>query len=197
MLQASAAQENLNARQENYAMETLLTHAGNHPEAHHASSTRRFTTPRRCFIGPSSRWNGPRRTGLRRILRPLRHAHDVRARGGGGGARGRRRAPRPASGLAAIGATLAAAAQRRRPSAHGRQRLRPCARLCDKNAGALSVSEVTYYDPVVGAGIADLMRPNTRLVYLSRRAQLTFESPDVPPRRRRHMPRAPSPSWTT
>jgi len=40
--------------------------------------------------------------------------------------------------------------------------------------------EVTYYDPLVGAGIAGLMRPNTRLVYLESPGSLTFEVQDVP-----------------
>jgi cystathionine beta-lyase len=40
--------------------------------------------------------------------------------------------------------------------------------------------ETTYYDPMIGAGIAELIRPNTRLVHLETPSSLTFEVPDVP-----------------
>ena len=39
--------------------------------------------------------------------------------------------------------------------------------------------ETTYYDPMIGAGIADLIRPNTRLVHLEAPSSLTFEVPDI------------------
>ena len=39
--------------------------------------------------------------------------------------------------------------------------------------------ETTYYDPMIGAGIADLIRPNTRLIHLETPSSLTFEVPDV------------------
>jgi cystathionine beta-lyase len=40
--------------------------------------------------------------------------------------------------------------------------------------------ETTFFDPLVGAGTADLMRPNTRAVYLESPGSLTFEVQDVP-----------------
>jgi cysteine-S-conjugate beta-lyase len=40
--------------------------------------------------------------------------------------------------------------------------------------------EVTFYDPLVGAGIAGLMRPSTRVVYLESPGSQTFEVQDVP-----------------
>jgi cysteine-S-conjugate beta-lyase len=40
--------------------------------------------------------------------------------------------------------------------------------------------EVTFYDPLVGAGIAELMRPSTRVVYLESPGSQTFEVQDVP-----------------
>jgi cysteine-S-conjugate beta-lyase len=40
--------------------------------------------------------------------------------------------------------------------------------------------ETTYYDPMIGAGIAELIRPNTRLIHLEAPSSLTFEVPDVP-----------------
>jgi cystathionine beta-lyase len=38
---------------------------------------------------------------------------------------------------------------------------------------------VRYYDPLIGAGIADLMRPNTRLVWIESPGSVTMEVPDV------------------
>ncbi|HLZ67697.1 MAG TPA: cystathionine beta-lyase [Aliidongia sp.] len=40
--------------------------------------------------------------------------------------------------------------------------------------------ETTYYDPMIGAGIAELIRPNTRLIHLETPSSLTFEVPDIP-----------------
>ncbi|MBN9079567.1 MAG: cystathionine beta-lyase [Rhizobiales bacterium 65-79] len=40
--------------------------------------------------------------------------------------------------------------------------------------------EVTYYDPRIGGDIAELFRPNTRMIYLESPGSLTFEVQDVP-----------------
>jgi cystathionine beta-lyase len=40
--------------------------------------------------------------------------------------------------------------------------------------------EVTFYDPLIGSGIAGLMRPATRVVYLESPGSQTFEVQDVP-----------------
>ena len=40
--------------------------------------------------------------------------------------------------------------------------------------------EVTFYDPLAAAGIASLLRPNTRVVYLESPGTATFEVQDVP-----------------
>jgi cystathionine beta-lyase len=40
--------------------------------------------------------------------------------------------------------------------------------------------ETSYFDPLIGAGIAELIRPNTRLVYLESPGSTTFEVQDVP-----------------
>jgi cystathionine beta-lyase len=55
----------------------------------------------------------------------------------------------------------------------------PTRRLCDRTLKRMGV-EVTYYDPLVGAGIAELMRPNTRAVYLESPGSNTFEVQDFP-----------------
>ena len=40
--------------------------------------------------------------------------------------------------------------------------------------------ETTYYDPRIGAGIAELIRPTTRLVFTESPGSLTFEIQDIP-----------------
>jgi cysteine-S-conjugate beta-lyase len=55
----------------------------------------------------------------------------------------------------------------------------PTRHACDTVLRRLGI-ETTYYDPVVGAGIADLMRPNTRAVYVESPGSLTFEVQDLP-----------------
>ena len=55
----------------------------------------------------------------------------------------------------------------------------PTRRFCDRTLARFGV-EATYYDPCIGAGIAALLRPNTRVVYLESPASLTFEVQDFP-----------------
>jgi cystathionine beta-lyase len=40
--------------------------------------------------------------------------------------------------------------------------------------------ETTYYDPLIGDGIAKLIRPNTKVVYCESPGSLTFEVQDIP-----------------
>lgn len=55
----------------------------------------------------------------------------------------------------------------------------PTRRLCDRTLKRYGV-EATYYDPCIGARISELMRPNTRAVYLENPASITFEVQDFP-----------------
>jgi cystathionine beta-lyase len=55
----------------------------------------------------------------------------------------------------------------------------PTRHFCDTLLKRMGV-EVSYYDPVIGAAIADRMRPNTRAVYLESPGSLSFELQDVP-----------------
>jgi cystathionine beta-lyase len=55
----------------------------------------------------------------------------------------------------------------------------PGRRFCDRVLARFGV-ETTYYDPLIGAGIAALMRPETSLVYTESPGSLTFEMQDVP-----------------
>jgi cystathionine beta-lyase len=40
--------------------------------------------------------------------------------------------------------------------------------------------ETTFYDPAIGAGIADLIRPETKVIYMESPGSLTFDMQDVP-----------------
>ena len=51
--------------------------------------------------------------------------------------------------------------------------------FCDGNLSRQGVS-TTYYDPLIGSGIASLFKPNTRAVYLESPGSLSFEIQDVP-----------------
>ncbi|HWV61649.1 MAG TPA: cystathionine beta-lyase [Sphingopyxis sp.] len=55
----------------------------------------------------------------------------------------------------------------------------PTRAFCNGMLARLGV-ETTYYDPLVGAGIADLIRPETRLIFLESPGSLTFEVQDIP-----------------
>ncbi|WP_334128892.1 cystathionine beta-lyase [Sneathiella sp.] len=55
----------------------------------------------------------------------------------------------------------------------------PVRSFCDKFLKRFGVA-VTYYDPLIGAGIRELMRPETRVVYVEAPGSLTFEMQDIP-----------------
>ncbi|MGH8713083.1 MAG: cystathionine beta-lyase [Casimicrobiaceae bacterium] len=55
----------------------------------------------------------------------------------------------------------------------------PTRRFCDNQLSRFGI-EVSYYDPLVGAGIAREMRANTRIVFVESPGSLTFEVQDVP-----------------
>jgi cystathionine beta-lyase len=83
------------------------------------------------------------------------------------------------SGLAAVAAALMCALRAGdhvlvTDSCYG-----PTRRLCDRTLARYGV-ETTYYDPLVGEGIAALLRPNTRAVYLESPGSITFEVQDFP-----------------
>ena len=55
----------------------------------------------------------------------------------------------------------------------------PIRRFCDGFLSRFGV-ETTYYDPMIGAGIAELIRPNTKVVYVEAPGSHTFEVQDIP-----------------
>ena len=55
----------------------------------------------------------------------------------------------------------------------------PTRKFCDYMLAKLGV-ETTYYDPLIGGGIAELVRPNTRLIFTESPGSQTFEVQDIP-----------------
>ena len=55
----------------------------------------------------------------------------------------------------------------------------PTRKFCEGPLKELGI-ETTFYDPLVGAGISGLFRPETKVVYLESPGSLTFEIQDVP-----------------
>lgn len=55
----------------------------------------------------------------------------------------------------------------------------PTRAFCDRRLKPNGI-EVEYYDPLVGAGIGKLIRPNTRAVFCEAPGSLTFEMQDIP-----------------
>ena len=56
---------------------------------------------------------------------------------------------------------------------------RPTRRFCDSVLKRLGV-ETTYYDPLIGAGIEKLIKPNTKVVFTESPGSQTFEVQDIP-----------------
>ena len=55
----------------------------------------------------------------------------------------------------------------------------PTRHFCDRVLARFGVS-TEYYDPLIGAGIKDLLRPETRVVFTEAPGSLTFEMQDIP-----------------
>lgn len=76
----------------------------------------------------------------------------------------------------------------------------PTRDYCDTVLKRFGVT-TTYYDPLVGAGVADLIRPETRLIFCESPGSLTFEVQDIPAigeaARRRGIPVLLDNTWAT
>jgi len=55
----------------------------------------------------------------------------------------------------------------------------PTRALCDSLLAGFGI-ETTYYDPLIGAGISELIQPNTKVLFLESPGSLTMEIQDVP-----------------
>ncbi len=83
------------------------------------------------------------------------------------------------SGLAAIAAALCTYAKSGSHLLIADTVYSPTRIFCDKRLANFGV-EIEYYDPLIGAGIAALLRPNTAAVFCEAPGSLTFEMQDIP-----------------
>jgi cystathionine beta-lyase len=83
------------------------------------------------------------------------------------------------SGLAAIAAAISAFAKAGAHILVADTVYAPTRMFCDQRLKANGV-EVEYYDPVIGEGIAALIRDNTKAVFCESPGSLTFEMQDIP-----------------
>lgn len=160
--------------------DTLLTHAGNRPRENHGivnppvyrASTVLFPTVEAFDAAYCDRFN---RTTYGRYGTPTTFALEqaVAALEGAG------RVVTLPSGLAAISATLMALLRSGDHVLMVDTVYAPARTLCDRMLAGFGI-ETTYYDPRLGGRIAELIRPNTRLVYMESPGSLTFEVQDVP-----------------
>ncbi|TDQ77602.1 cystathionine beta-lyase [Dongia mobilis] len=159
---------------------TLATHAGNHPKAHHgivnppvyhastvlydsvadmrARHKERFNT---VYYG---RYGTPTTFALEEAVAALEEAD---------------RAVAVPSGLGAVSGALLSFLGAGDHVLMVDSTYEPTRVFCDTQLRRFGI-ETTYYDPSVGAGIAALIRPNTKVVYLESPGSHTFEIQDVP-----------------
>ena len=83
------------------------------------------------------------------------------------------------SGLAAIAATLMNLLQSGDHLLMVDTVYGPVRNVCDRTLKKFGI-ETTYYSPGIGADIAGLIRPQTRIVYVEAPGSLTFEMQDIP-----------------
>lgn len=55
----------------------------------------------------------------------------------------------------------------------------PTRRFCDKELKRYNI-ETTYYNPLIGSGIKDLIKENTKVIFTESPGSLTFEIQDIP-----------------
>lgn len=174
---AASSEEKAVASRQGLRPDTVITHAGRDPGAHfgaintpvYRASTILFPTLEALDAKAKQRLRyGRRGTPSTFALEDAVSALE--------GAAGTVLAP---SGAMAISATLLAYAA---PGAHmliTDNAYGPCRHCCEEILRPMGV-EITYYDPMIGGGIAELVQPNTRLVWMESPGSLTFEVQDVP-----------------
>jgi cystathionine beta-lyase len=89
------------------------------------------------------------------------------------------RAIATSSGQAAIASSLSALLKAGDHALIADSVYHPTRRYCLDHLARCGV-EITFYDPMIGAGIAEMIRPNTKLVYTESPGSLTFEVQDIP-----------------
>ncbi|MEN3352892.1 MAG: cysteine-S-conjugate beta-lyase, partial [Betaproteobacteria bacterium] len=83
------------------------------------------------------------------------------------------------SGLAAVAAALAAFASTGAHILVSDSVYGPTRNFCERRLRPFGV-DIEYYDPLTGAGIGKLIKPNTTAIYCETPGSLTFEMQDIP-----------------
>ena len=83
------------------------------------------------------------------------------------------------SGLSAVSVALLAVMQAGDHLLMVDTAYQPTRRVCNEVLRRYGI-ETTYYDPLIGAGIAELIRPNTRAIFMESPGSQSFEIQDVP-----------------
>ena len=168
-------------RPRNYRKDTLLTHVGRNPEANFGAVNPPVYHASTILSKNMAEWEAKRAappfTGVRYGLHgtPGTFSLEELLAKIEGGYRGMLMS----SGLAAVTAPLQALLGAGDhclmvDSAYG-----PARNFCEGILKKCGV-ETTYYDPLIGEGIARLIRPNTKVVYCESPGSLTFEIQDIP-----------------
>ena len=83
------------------------------------------------------------------------------------------------SGLSAITTTLLAVLKAGDHLLVCDNAYRPTRNFCDGLLAGYGI-ETTYFDPLIGAGVAELFKPNTKAILLEAPGSQSFEMPDIP-----------------
>jgi cystathionine beta-lyase len=160
--------------------DTRIVHAGRHPELHGGAvnppvyrvSTVTYPTVGEMMKGEKTPFDGMR---YGRFGTPTSFALEEAVCQLEGG----HRSISTASGLAAITGALTALLQAGDHLLMVDSVYYPTRRFCVDVLARYGV-ETTFYDPLAGAAIAELIRPNTKVVFVESPGSLTFEVQDIP-----------------
>jgi len=167
-----------------YERDTRLVHAGRHPEQYHGivnppvyhASTFLFDSVEEVIATRKERAEGAfEQFTYGREGTPTTRALEEAVSAMEGGYR----AVVTSCGLGAIAASLTAFLAAGDHLLIVDSLYGPAREFCETFLKKFGV-EVSYFDPLVGEGISELMRPNTKVVYLESPCSLTFEVADVP-----------------
>lgn len=160
--------------------ETDLIHAGSHPQDHHGvvnppvyhASTVTFPTVAALEAASRAPLDG---VYYGRHGTPTTFAFEEAVAALEGG----ERSLSLPSGLAALACALLAFVESGDHILLSDSAYYPTHKICEGLLRRFGV-ETTYYDPCIGAGIAKLMRPRTRIVFVESPGSLSFEVQDIP-----------------
>lgn len=156
--------------------ETILTHAGRHPESQHGfvntpvtrGSTVLYATldafENKQQAYHYGRTGNPSTDAVQEVITQLEHAAGTVL------------AP---SGLSAISTALLSCLSSGDHLLMTDSAYEPTRTFCDTILQRMGIA-TTYYDPHAGADIAELIQPNTRVIYAESPGSITFEIQDIP-----------------